>query len=78
MILSGATGVLQKIDITNRTITLVRRSGAENYEYEASYRPERWTSLVGKMVSVHLCDFLVIDVSENPDITLVPNEEERK
>ncbi len=77
MILSGATGVLQKIDATNRLLTLSRRSGTQDYECAVSSETSRWMNLVGKMVTVQLCDFLVLDVSENPDKTLPSAQEEK-
>jgi len=67
MILSGARGILQKIDDDSRTITLIRRSGTQDYECAASSEPSRWINLVGKAVNVQLHDFLVVDVSENLD-----------
>lgn len=67
MILSGARGILQKIDDDSRTITLIRRSGIQDYECAVSSEPSRWINLVGKAVNVQLHDFLVVDVSENLD-----------
>lgn len=67
MILSGARGILQKIDNDSRTITLRRRSGTQDYECVNSCEPSKWINLVGKAVDVQLHDFLVVDVSENPD-----------
>jgi hypothetical protein len=66
MILSGARGILQKIDSDYRTITLGRRSGMEDYECADAAEPAKWKGLVGKLVDVQLHDFLVTDVSENP------------
>ena len=68
MILSGARGILLKIDNDSRTIMLSRRSGTQDYECAASSGPGRWVNLVGKAVDVQLHDFLVEDVSENLDL----------
>ncbi|HXV46991.1 MAG TPA: hypothetical protein VD736_09990 [Nitrososphaera sp.] len=72
MILSGARGVLQKIDNERRTITLNRRSGKQDYEYPDSTEPGKWINLVSELVDVQLRDFLVIGVSENLDPALLP------
>jgi hypothetical protein len=77
MILSGARGVLHKVDSDHRIITLGRRSGMEDYECADSAEPGRWVNLVGKVVDVQLRDFLVIDVSENPDPTRPPAKGEK-
>ncbi|HEX7031812.1 MAG TPA: hypothetical protein VF172_02315 [Nitrososphaera sp.] len=62
--MSGARGVLQKIDTAEKTITLVKHSGSEDYQCaDLGFEPEKWQMLIGKMVDVQLCDFLVVDVS---------------
>lgn len=67
MILSGARGVLQRIDATRKTVTLKRRAKTEDYECADSFEPSRWEHLVGKMVDVQLHDFLVVDISEHSE-----------
>ncbi len=68
MILSGARGVLQKIDAAEKTITLVKHTGTENYQCaDVEFEPGKWDSLIGKTVDVQLCDFLVVDVSEHSE-----------
>lgn len=68
MILSGARGILQKIDTTEKTVTLRKHSGSEDYECsDSEFEPDKWKKLVGKMVDIQLCDFLVVDVSEHSD-----------
>ena len=68
MILSGARGVLQKIDAAEKTITLVKHSRSEDYQCaDLEFEPGKWEPLIGKTVDVQLCDFLVVDVSEHSE-----------
>ena len=68
MILSRVTGALQKLDVMRRTLTLSRSSSTQDYEYAATEsNPQRWADFVGKTVNIQLCDFLVVDISENAD-----------
>ena len=67
MILSGARGTLQKFDAESMTLTLSGRSGSREFEIAAESNSRGWSNLVGRSVLVQLCDFLVVDVTEEQD-----------
>jgi len=65
MILSGARGILQRIDEADKTITLERRSNAQDYQYNSSeFNAREWKKSIGKAVDLQLCDFMVVDIAE--------------
>lgn len=67
MILGGARGILEKIDTSNRMVTLSRRGQSEYYEFDSSCETHKWGGLVGKVVDLQLQDFVVVGISEHPD-----------
>jgi hypothetical protein len=65
MILSGARGILRRIDEADETITLERRSSTQDYQYNSSESDTReWKKLIGKSVDLQLSDFMIVDISE--------------
>lgn len=67
MILGGARGILDRIDSSDRTVTLSRRGQSERYEFDSSCEIRSWGNLVGKVVDLQLQDFVVVGISEHTD-----------
>ena len=66
MILSGARGVLEKVDAASGTVTLKKESGRLQFDCDAAMSlPAEWNGLLGKIVDLELRDFLVIGITES-------------
>jgi len=64
MILSGARGILRRIDEADKIITLDRRSSVHDYQYDSSeFDAREWKKSIGKAVDLQLCDFMVLEIS---------------
>ena len=66
LILSGARGVLEKVDAASGTLTLKKESGRLQFDCDAEMSlPAESNGLLGKIVDLVLCDFLVIGITES-------------
>lgn len=65
LILSGARGVLEKVDAASGTVTLKKESGRLQFDCDAAMSlPAEWNGFLGKIVDLQLRDFLVIGITE--------------
>ncbi|MEM2140580.1 MAG: hypothetical protein QXJ74_10520 [Nitrososphaera sp.] len=64
MILSGAKGKLLKIDTEAKTVTVHKHTGVQDFGYDKNFDAEKYTPLVGSIVNIELCDFMVIGITK--------------
>lgn len=64
MILSGAKGKLLSIDTAARIITVHKHTGVQEFGYGEEFEAEKYAQLVGSVVSLELCDFIVVGIAK--------------